>query len=249
MLTGAESGCQFCSAAYRGVTSVSSWVPSIYYRRIYPLVRIDPTTTQLTRPSTMAESIEEFFTYDRLTDTNLRECATLVHIFLQGKTTASETAQSLTAIFDAPNSAVMLSDVLDECIVCAAEQLQETHDALIELLMELQTQQQRKSEDDLAKFRSSLIMCFGERWARYGDPDPDNAWKEQARLEWTSLNHFAAVLYSAGNQSLASFGEQTLTMTLRKESWRVNWNGPESKFWSLLQLRWDTDHGQPRYFW
>lgn len=77
-------------------------------------------------------------------------------------------------------------------------------------------------------------MTLGERWARYGDPDPQDAWKEQARAEWTNLNHFAALLFSAGIKTLAFFGGQSLKMTLKRGSWRVNWNGPESELFLFL---------------
>ncbi len=185
----------------------------------------------------MAESIEEFYTYDTLTNTNLRESAELIHEFLKGNATLSDTAQSLTAIFDAPDAAPTAADVLDLCIVCAAEQLSETHNALVELTMELRARQQQRREEHLSKFDNSLVMSFGERWLRYGDPDPDEAMKEEERLEWTNLNRFVALLYSAGIQRLAICGERTLTITLQRGGWRVNWKGPESKNWLPWQCK------------
>jgi hypothetical protein len=178
----------------------------------------------------MAESIDEFFADDRFTDSDLRDSAQHVRKCLERKATAQETAQSLAASV----SAVSLSEILDECIVLAAEQLPETHDDLAELVVQLKSQQQHKSENDGAKFDHSLVMTLGERWARYGDPDPQDAWKEQARAEWTNLNHFAALLFSAGIKTLASFGGQTLKMTLKRGSWRVNWKGPESELFLFL---------------
>ena len=195
----------------------------------------------------MAESIAEFFNDDRLTGTNLRESAKLIHVYLQDNATASETAQSLMAIFGHPEPTATLSEVLEECIVQAAEQLSEPHHVLVSLVMELKAQQQQEGQDDLAIFENSLVMSFGERWSRYGDPDPNGAWKEEERLQWTNLNHFAALLYAGGIDRLMSFGERTLTMTLRKGGWRVNWNDHESKmsYTSLHQL--DTDHQNSRY--
>lgn len=173
----------------------------------------------------MAESIEEFFADDRLTDSNLRDSAVCIRKCLERKATTQETAQSILATV----SAVSLSEVLDECIIRAAEQLPESHNVLVELVIQLRSQQQHMSEEDDTKFDHFLIMSFGERWARYGDPDPQNAWKEQARAEWINLNHFVALLFSAGVNTLSTFGEQTLKMTLKRGSWRVNWTGQESE--------------------
>jgi hypothetical protein len=178
----------------------------------------------------MAESIDEFFADDKLTDSNLRDSAQHIHKYLERKATAQGTAQSIAASM----SAVSLSEVLDEFIVHAAEQLPATHNDLAELVMQLRSLQQYKSENDGTKFDHSLVMTLGERWARYGDPDPQDAWKEQARAEWTNLNHFAALLFSAGIKRLASFGGQTLKMTLKRGLWRVSWKGLESESYLFL---------------
>lgn len=173
----------------------------------------------------MAESIDEFFVDDKLTDSNLRDSAERVHKYLERKVTAQETAQSITTIV----GAVPLSEVLNECILCAAEQLPDTHNDLAELVVQLRSQQQHKSDNDVAKFDDFLVMSLGERWAQYGDPDPQDAWKEQARAEWANLNHFTALLFSAGIKRLTTFGEQTLKMTLKRGSWRVNWKDSNSE--------------------
>jgi hypothetical protein len=177
----------------------------------------------------MVESIDEFFADDRLTDdSNLRDSAQYIHKCLEHKATVQETAQRIMASV----SAVSLSEVLQECIVRAAEQLPETQNDLAELVMQLRSQQQHKSEKDGAEFDHTLVMTFGERWARYGDPDPQEAFKEEARADWTNLNHFAVLLFSAGIKALASFGGETLKMTLKRGSWRVNnWNGSQSEFY------------------
>ncbi|KAF2875938.1 hypothetical protein BDV95DRAFT_285880 [Massariosphaeria phaeospora] len=178
----------------------------------------------------MAESIDEFFADDRLTDSNLRDSVLHIHKYLERKATAQETVQSITASL----SAISLSEVLDECIVRAAEQLPETHNDLVELVVQLRSQQQHKSENDGAEFDHSLVMALGERWVCYGDPDPQNAWKEEARAEWTNLNYFAALLFSAGIKRLASFGGRSLQMTLKRRSWGVNWGGLENTSDSII---------------
>ncbi|PVH96886.1 hypothetical protein DM02DRAFT_658815 [Periconia macrospinosa] len=180
----------------------------------------------------MAESIEEFFADDRLTDSNLRNSAVCLRKCLEGKTTTQDTAQS---IMDTAK-AVSLSEVLDECIIRAAEQLPESHYVLTELVIQLRSQHQHISEEVVTKFDHYLIMSFGERWARYGDPDPQDAWKEQARTEWINLNHFVALLFSAGVNTLSNFGEQSLKMTLKRGSWRVNWTGQENTSDSIIAL-------------
>lgn len=182
----------------------------------------------------MAESAEEFFTDDRLADSNLHDSASLIQTFLAEDATASETARNLTASFHAP-AAANASEVLEECIVGAAEQLWDTHDALVKLVCELRSQQQQRTgENDLSEFDQSLAYSLGERWLRYGDPDPASSWRDQARLEWTNLNHFAALLYMSGVQQLSSFGEKTLEFTMKRGGWRINWEGPDSKTPSRL---------------
>lgn len=176
----------------------------------------------------MAESVEEFFTDDKFTDSDLHDTAALIHACLAGDATVPEMAHKLTASFDEPTAATA-SEVLEECIVAAAEQLWETHDALAGLVCELRTRQQQESEDNLLRFDQSLAYSLGERWLRYGDPDPASGWCDQARLEWTNLNHFAALLYAAGVQRMACFGQQTLEFTLKRSGWRINWQGPDSK--------------------
>jgi hypothetical protein len=177
----------------------------------------------------MAESIEEFFTDDKLTESNVRQAAAAIHALLTGDATASATAQLLTEGFDAPGPATAsLSEVLEECIAEAAEQLLETHEALVQLTLELRARQQQKGEANLSEFDHGLVMTLGVRWARYGDPTL-STWRDQERLEWTNLNRFAALLYSAGLQRLSTFGERILEMSLRRGGWRVNWSGPESR--------------------
>jgi hypothetical protein len=173
----------------------------------------------------MAESIEEFFTDDRLTDNNLRDSAVYVQSYLERKASIQSTIQSIIATV----SSASLSDILDECIVRAAEQLPETHAALVELVMQLRSQQQHSSDQCATGLDNALVISLGQRWTHYGDPNPQDAWKEQARAEWTNLNHFTALLFSAGIARLSSFGKQTLQMTLKRGSWRVNWEGQEGK--------------------
>ena len=79
----------------------------------------------------MTESIEEFFNYDRLMDTNLNDGAALIKSSLEGNTTAVETAQSLTGKSSITSAAVMSGELLDECVIKAAEQLQYTQNALL----------------------------------------------------------------------------------------------------------------------
>lgn len=174
----------------------------------------------------MAESIEEFFTDDRLTDNNLRDSAICIRSYLERKASIQSTIQSIVATI----SSASLSEILDECIVPAAEQLSETHAALVELVMQLRSQQQHHSTDQCATgIDNALVISLGQRWTHYGDPNPQDAWKEQARAEWTNLNHFTALLFSAGVQGLSSLGKQTLLMTLKRGSWRVNWDVQESE--------------------
>lgn len=178
----------------------------------------------------MAESIEEFFTDSKLTGTNLREAAASIHALLTGDAAASATAECLTEGFNAPGPVTAsLSEVLEECIAGAAEQLSETHEGLVQLTLELRARQEEKSGGNLSDFDNGLVMTFGERWARYGDPDPSIIWRDQARLEWTNVNHFVALLYSAGVKRLSSFGELTLQRSLRRGGWRINWNGSGGK--------------------
>jgi hypothetical protein len=75
----------------------------------------------------MAESIEEFFTDDRLTDNNLRDSAVYVQSYLERKASIQSTIQSIIATVRSAS----LSELLDECIVRAAEQLPETHAAYL----------------------------------------------------------------------------------------------------------------------
>lgn len=178
----------------------------------------------------MADSIEEFLTDAKLTDSNLHESAALIHTFLTGGATVSDTADHLTALVHDP-ATVTIDEILEECIVGLAEELSEPHEALVQLVHELRCrqQQQQTGEEAVSKYDRSLSYSLSERWLRYGDPDPASIWHGQLRLEWFNLNHFAALLYTAGFHQLSAFGQQTLEYTLKRGGWRVSWKGNESK--------------------
>lgn len=176
----------------------------------------------------MAESIEEYFADDNETiSPELREAAKLVKGFLQGHKSASDTAQDLTT-----QSETQTESIIETCIVSVAEQLPATHDALVELTMQMRNQEQQNIngiDDAVGKFDHYVAYSIEERSLRYGDPDPMTADRAEERQEWTNLNHLAALLYAAGLRRLWSIGEQVLDMTLRRKGWRVNWTGPESE--------------------
>lgn len=179
----------------------------------------------------MADSIEDFFTDEDLTNSNLRQHAELTHLFLNGNTDASNTAQALMASADDPSSAVKIYHILEDLIITPAEQLSETHDGLVDLLKCLRELQKQKGNEALLSFDESLSFSLSERWLRYGDPKPDYEWyRDQARLEWTNLNRFAALLYASyGLEMLSAYGEQTLSMTLRRSAWYILWEISQSE--------------------
>ncbi|KAJ8115497.1 hypothetical protein OPT61_g2864 [Boeremia exigua] len=218
------------------ISSRSFWVAVLTVST--PAYSLDKSSVNSPPPpdfaaETMAESIEEFFTDDRLTNNNLRDSAVYIQSYLKRKASIQSTIQSIIATV----SNASLSELLDECIVRAAEQLPETHAALVELVMQLRSQQQQHSSDQCATdLDNALVISLGQRWTDYGDPNPQDAWKEQARAEWTNLNHFSALLFLAGIERLSSFGKQTLQMTLKRGSWRVNWEGQENTSDSIVAL-------------
>ena len=172
----------------------------------------------------MAESIDEFFSEDFLTDSDIRDEAALIHDYLAGNVNVQIVAQRLIQSLQARNAPsrngqYYLSEILDNVILSVAEQLPETHGALVTLLVTL------KQHNETSKFDSYLAFALNERWLRYGDPDQSLSLREEIRNEWNNLNHFAALMYKANLQDLSSFAVQTLWMALRRRGWRVNWDG------------------------
>ncbi|KAF3768649.1 hypothetical protein M406DRAFT_71635 [Cryphonectria parasitica EP155] len=184
----------------------------------------------------MGETIEEYFSDTELTQTNLHDSAALIYTFLTGGATCYDTAQGLMDSFHGPN-ATDVPDVIEICIVEVAEDFWEMHEALVKLMSELRSRQQQHSKKDLTEFDDSLYYSLRERWVRYGDPDPSSRSRDQERLDWTSLNRFTALLYAAGFQKLADFGKATLSMTLRRNTWRINWSCPENTSDSIVALQ------------
>jgi hypothetical protein len=172
----------------------------------------------------MAESLNEFFSEDVLTDSDVRDEAVVIHGYLAGNITVQSVAQRLfqsLQVRNAPsrNGQYDLSEILESVIVSVAEQLPETHDQLVALLGAL------KRQSETSNFESDLAFALNERWLRYGDPGQSLNVRDEVRNEWTNLNHFAALVYKANLQDLSSFAVQTLWMALRRRGWRVNWDG------------------------
>jgi hypothetical protein len=172
----------------------------------------------------MAESLDEFFSEDVLTESDVRDEAVLIHDYLAGNVTVQTVAQRLVQSLQARNAPLRdghydLSEILESVIVSVAEQLPETHNALVTLLGTL------KQQRETSNFDTELAFALNERWLRYGDPDQSLNVRDEVRNEWTNLNHFAALIYKANLQDLSSFAVQTLWMALRRRGWRVNWDG------------------------
>lgn len=172
----------------------------------------------------MAESLQEFFSEDFLIDSDVRDEAALIHSYLTSNITVQTVAHRLVRSLQARNAPSQngqykLSEMLETVIVSMAEQLSETHDALVTLLDTL------KQQSETSNFESDLAFALNERWLRYGDPDQSLNVRDDVRNEWANLNHFAALMHKADLQDLSSFAVQTLWMALRRRGWRVNWDG------------------------
>jgi len=201
----------------------------------------------------MAESLNEFFSEDVLTDSDVRDEAALIHDYLAGNITVQSVAQRLVQSLQARNAPSQnghydLSEILESVIVSVAEQLPETHDALVTLLGTL------KQQSETSNFESGLAFALNERWLRYGDPSQSLGVRDEVRNEWTNLNHFVALMYKANVQDLSSFAVQTLWMAFRRRGWRVNWDGQNTSD-SIIALEghapaaasWIIVCGQPLY--
>jgi hypothetical protein len=172
----------------------------------------------------MAESLDEFFSEDNLIDSSVRDEAALIHYYLAGSITVQIASQRLVQSLQARNVPLQngqydLSEIVENVIVSVAEQLPETHAALVVLLSTL------KQQTETSNFECELAFALNERWLRYGDPDQSLILRDEFRNEWTNLNHFAALVYKANLQDLSSFAVKTLWMALRRGGWRVNYDG------------------------
>lgn len=172
----------------------------------------------------MAETLVEFFSEDDITGSDIHEEAALIHEYLSGKLTVDAAASKLLLIFKNKAGSVKIgqydvSELIETIIVSVAEQLPETHEQLVTLLGAL------KEQKETSNFELPLASSLNERWLRYGDPDQSSSLRDEVRNEWTNLNRFAALVYEAEIQDLSAFGIKTLGMTLKREGWRVNWEG------------------------
>ena len=172
----------------------------------------------------MAESLDEFFSVVIITNSDIRNETALIHEYLDGNINAQTTAQRLIQSLqnqNAPskNGHYECFELVENVIVGVAEQLPETHGALIALLGTL------RQQSDLSDLKSEIVFALNERWLRYGDPDPSLNIRDEMRNEWIKLNHFAALMHERNLQDLSSFAVQTLWMAFRRGRWRVNWDG------------------------
>jgi len=175
----------------------------------------------------MAESIDEFFSDDVLTESEIKSEAALIHDYLAGTTPLREVTSGLVERLQArtpsTNGQYDLSEIMESVVVSVAEQLPETHNALISLLAAL------KQQKETSNFNVGLSYALNERWLRYGDPDQSLSVRDEVRDSWTNLNRFAALIYQAKVQDLSNFAIKTLEMALKRGGWRVNWDGSQSK--------------------
>jgi len=175
----------------------------------------------------MAESLDEFFSDGILIKSDIKSEAALICKYLTGATPLHAVAPGLVERLEArspsTNGQYDLSEIIESVVVSVAEQLPNTHNALVSLLAALKQQQ------ETSNFEASLSFALNERWLRYGDPDQSLSIRDETRDCWTNLNHFAALIYQARVQDLSNFAIKTLEMTLKRGGWRVNWDGPESK--------------------
>jgi hypothetical protein len=172
----------------------------------------------------MAETLDEFFSDEIVTDSGVHEEAALIHDYLAGGLTVETVVQRLDQSLrarDAPlrNGRYDLSEILEVAVVSVAEVLSETHNALVTLLGLL------RLLSDQRDFESGLRYSLEERSLRYADPDPSLSSRDEARQSWTNLNHFAALVYKAGLQDLSALGIKTFSMSLKRGGWVVGWPG------------------------
>jgi hypothetical protein len=187
----------------------------------------------------MAESadkfFDEFFRDDRAVQgLNIDETARLVHGYLKANNvSAADVAHStMSSLFTHENAARAASDLVECVIVRLAEERPETHDALVQLLCELKwlslgDEEQSKRTVDCDVWMRTLLYEMQERSLRYGDPGPETGdLRDSYRDDWTNVNRFAALVHKAGLRDLSAWGEQTIGFVLKREGWRVNWEGP-----------------------
>lgn len=177
----------------------------------------------------MYESLDEFFSDEIVTDSGVHDEASLIHDYLAGKLTVEAVVQRLEQSLRARDALLRnghydLSEVLEVAVVSVAESLQETHDALVTLLGPL------KQLSDRNEFESDLRYSLEERSLRYSDPDSSLSSRDEARQSWINLNHFTALVYKAGLQDLSALGIKTLSMSLKRGGWPVNWPGESKSF-------------------
>ncbi|KAG6907479.1 hypothetical protein DXG01_008769 [Tephrocybe rancida] len=175
----------------------------------------------------MAEPLDDFFSEDWLANSEFRDEAIVIHDYLARNMTVQTAAQHLAQSLQTPSrNAQWHSDIaaiLDNVIVCLAEELPETHDALVSLLGAV------KPQSDTKHFESGLGYSLGER-ALYVDPDIRLAHRQEHREIWFNLNHFAALVYKENVQDLSYFGCGTLWKAFKRGGWHVGWDVPGSHF-------------------
>lgn len=193
----------------------------------------------------MAESVDEFFSewFQSSADEvpNLKNIAILIQSYLVGSATALATSRYIFSELQPQDGSQgpRPSDIVEVFILPIAEDLQDTHENLVELLRALQILsvspqegrgQQQTDEQLRTAWQKGLSLRYDleERGLRYGDPDPDKGWlRDQLRDDWARVNQFAALVYVKGlEDGLWAFGESTLEFALRRKGWRVNWSWP-----------------------
>lgn len=172
----------------------------------------------------MAEAVDEFFNVEDFKNSEISEQAAIIHAFLSDPNPVAETtAERLVSLSRVPGGPE-LSKVVAQVVIPLAEEREETHDALLKLLRELQNQVKATAN---LKPGDNILLNYElwEKGLRYGDPDPAHDLRELYRQEWTNLNRFAALVYQASIEDLSAFGEHTIQLGLRKGGWRVTWKG------------------------
>ena len=152
----------------------------------------------------MAESLDEFFSEVMSNDPDICSEAAIIHEYLGGNINAQITAQRFIQSLQSRHAPLKdghydFSEIVERVIVSVAEQLPETHHALVTLLSTLRQQR------DLSDLKSEMVFALNERCLRYEDPDPSLNMRDEVRNEWTNINHFAALIYEANLQDLSSF--------------------------------------------
>ncbi|KAG6907481.1 hypothetical protein DXG01_008771 [Tephrocybe rancida] len=180
----------------------------------------------------MSESLDDFFDEEWLNGSQLRDETVLIRDYLAGDMTAQTAAQRIAQSLQSRKTPLHdgqydLSELLNNTIVFAVEELPEYHDALVTLLGEM------KPQSDTRQFESGLGHALGERWL-YVDPDIRLADRQDYHEAWFNLNHFAALVYKADVQDLSDFGFRTLWLALKRGRWHVGWDVPGSISDSML---------------